>query len=89
MLRNQSLAAVFPNPVVDNGRLTLVMPRRERLRAVCIDAFGRERMVVAEGEHEAGTHAVEFNTQDLPPATYTIVVWIGSRYLAVPFVVGR
>jgi hypothetical protein len=89
MLRNQSLAAVFPNPVVDNGRLTLVMPRRERLRAVCIDAFGRERMVVADGEHEAGTHAVEFDAHDLPPATYTIIVWVGSRYLAVPFVVGR
>lgn len=89
MLRNQSMAAVFPNPVDDHARLTIVVPRRERLRAVCIDAFGRERMVVADGEHEAGTHAVSFDTHDLPPATYTVIVWVGSRYLAVPFVVGR
>lgn len=89
MLRNQSMAAVFPNPMIDQGRLTIIAPQREHVRAVCIDAFGREQTIVVDRELEAGPHVFDIDAHALPPATYTIVVWSGLRYLAVPFVVGR
>lgn len=89
MLRNQSMAAVFPNPMIDQGRLTVIAPQREHVRAVCIDAFGREQVRVVDRELETGTHVFDIDAHALPPATYTIVVWSGRRYLSVPFVVGR
>ena len=89
MLRNQSLAGVFPNPMIDRGRLSVVLPQREYLRAVCVDAFGRELAVVADAEYAAGSHVFDLLVDDLPPGIYSVIVWSGRRYLVVPFVVGR
>lgn len=89
MLQNQAVVAVSPNPIVDRGKLTINMPRREHVRAVCIDAFGREQAVVIDRDLEAGTHVVDLDAQALPPAAYTVVVWSGMRYVTAPFVVGR
>lgn len=89
MLRNQALAGVFPNPVLDKGTLTIIAPRRERLRAVCVDAFGRECMTVVDNELDAGTYTFDLAASELPPASYTVIVWSAARYLAIPFVVGR
>jgi hypothetical protein len=89
MLRNQALAGVFPNPMVDRGRLSVVLPQSEYLRAVYVDAFGRELAVVADGVYADGSHVFDLLVEDLPPGTYSVIVWSGRRYLVVPFVVGR
>ncbi len=89
MLHNRAMAGVFPNPVLENGTLTIIAPRRERLRAVCVDAFGRECLTVVDGEVDAGTHTFDLSASELPPASYTVIVWSDARYLTVPFVVGR
>lgn len=89
MMRNQAMAGVFPNPVVDRGTLTVIVPRHERVRAVCVDAFGRERMVILDDELSPGSYAVDIGVESLPPAAYSVVLWSSQRYLVVPFVVGR
>ena len=89
IMRNQAMAGVFPNPVVDRGTLTVLVPRHERVRAVCVDAFGRERMVILDDDLAPGSHAVDIGVESLPPAAYSVIVWSSQRYIVVPFVVGR
>lgn len=89
IMRNQAMAGVFPNPVVDRGTLTVLVPRHERVRAVCVDAFGRERMVIVDDDLAPGSYAVDIGVESLPPAAYSVIVWSSQRYIVVPFVVGR
>jgi len=89
IMRNQAMAGVFPNPVVDRGTLTVLVPRHERVRAVCVDAFGRARMVIVDDDLAPGSYAIDIGMESLPPAAYSVIVWSSQRYIVVPFVVGR
>lgn len=55
-----SLAAIAPDPVLTQGRLMFSLPAAGHARLTIFDVQGRALARLADGEHGAGPHTVEF-----------------------------
>lgn len=56
-----SLSGVTPDPIVARGRITFSLPAAGPARLVVYDVQGRELARLADGEHTAGPHTLEFS----------------------------
>ena len=66
-----ALSAPRPNPTTGAASLTLTMDRPQRVRAVLLDALGREVAVLHEGE-AAGVVALTVDGRALAPGVYVV-----------------
>jgi hypothetical protein len=63
---------LHPNPLRDEGTLTLRLGRPERVVIVAFDVLGRRVATVHDGALPAGEHALPFDASRLPPGVYVV-----------------
>lgn len=80
------LSSPSPNPTADRATLALALPAPEQVRAVLLDALGRELAVVFDGA-AAGTTTLTVRTEGLAAGLYVVRVtgetFAVSRHLSV------
>lgn len=84
-----SLSAVTPDPVLGNGRLTFSLPLAGHARLAVYDVQGRETARLADAEHSAGPHTLEFSPASwgARPGLYVAVLQAAGRTLVRRFTV--
>jgi hypothetical protein len=83
-----ALSAPRPNPTTGTAALTLTLDRAQRVRAVVLDALGREVAVLHEGE-AAGVVALSVDGRRLAPGVYVVRVAGASETLVRRVTVAR
>ncbi len=68
----------FPNPSGGTATLRFGLPAAAEVRLAVYDVLGREVAVLAEGQLEAGTHAVPFDGRGLPSGLYAYRLTTGG-----------
>jgi hypothetical protein len=68
-----------PNPFGNTATLSLSLPAAADVRISLVDVLGREVVVLADGPHEAGPHAVEIDGRPLAPGVYIARVWVDGQ----------
>jgi hypothetical protein len=64
------LAPPYPNPCGEETTVRCVLPEAQMLTLCLYDAFGRQVMTVAEGQHGKGAHVFRLITKALPAGVY-------------------
>ncbi len=67
-----ALGAAHPNPFASATRLSVDVPEASHVRLVVYDVLGRAVATLADGELEAGQHAVRFDASGLPSGMYLV-----------------
>lgn len=62
--------SVFPQPAEGEATLLLHVPAESAVRLTVCNLLGQEVAVLIDGRCPAGTHAVRWRAQDLPPGLY-------------------
>ena len=75
-----ALSAPVPNPTGGDARLTLSVPTPQRVRAVLVDALGREVQTLFDGRVE-DAREIAVRSAGLPAGTYVVRV-VGERETA-------
>lgn len=80
---------VLPNPVAGDAeiRITLNAPTHATVRL--FDAGGRDIMLVADGQFEAGSHALPLDASTLPPGVYFVRLEVPGAAALRAVVVGQ
>ena len=60
----------YPNPFNSVTVIEFDLPERSHVSLVVYDILGRRVKVLLDGEVEAGTHRVTFDSSDLPSGVY-------------------
>jgi len=68
------LSEAHPNPFTRHTTLALDLAEGQHVRAEVFDALGRRVAVLADGEVEAGTHALVLEGAELPAGVYVVRV---------------
>ena len=68
-----AVGAVHPNPARGTARVVLTLPAGQHVRAVVVDALGREVALLADGER-AGTSELRIDTSRLAAGVYVVRV---------------
>lgn len=68
----------YPNPFNPSTMITYSIPDAEFVTLKVYDMLGNEIAVLVEGEQDAGTHNVEFNSLGLASGTYFYRIQAGS-----------
>jgi hypothetical protein len=68
----------YPNPFNPSTVITYSIPGVEFVTLKVYDMLGNEIAVLVEGERDAGTHNVEFNSSGLSSGTYFYRIQAGS-----------
>lgn len=77
----QDRLQVIPNPLSEAGEITYRLVHRAKVRLSLYELSGRVIRVFTEVEQEAGTHRIPFDTGDLAPGVYYLVLEIdGSEH---------
>ncbi|MDX1438996.1 MAG: choice-of-anchor B family protein, partial [Rubricoccaceae bacterium] len=73
------LVSVYPNPSTGEVRVRYELGEAMHSRLAVYDLLGREIASLADGEQQAGTHILPFETTDLPSGVYVIRLDAGGR----------
>lgn len=68
----------YPNPFDATTTIRFSLPKREHVALKVFDVLGREVATLAEGEWEAGDHAVMFDAGTLPSGVYVVRLQSGN-----------
>ena len=84
---NAHLSDVYPNPLIGGAPGTVsinVEGESRRLRLALYDLLGRERMLLCDQHHDAGTATVRFapDMNTLPSGVYRLVLRDGERLMS-------
>ncbi|MFN8589016.1 MAG: hypothetical protein U0704_14590 [Candidatus Eisenbacteria bacterium] len=78
-----TLAAPAPNPTRGRALVSFGLPSAGRVRCALLDAQGRERAALADGEFSAGRHVAQLEAGDLAPGLYFLRLhWNGQVRVA-------
>jgi hypothetical protein len=73
------LSQNFPNPFNPSTTIEYSIPTRGNIRLAVYDHLGREIAVLADGEHQAGTHSSRFTATEQPSGVYMYrLSWNGN-----------
>ncbi len=81
--------ATHPNPVTDRGTLQYTVAQSVALDLRIFDAAGRVVHRRALGRVDAGTHALEFDTGNLPAGVYTAILQGRNGSASTHFLIAR
>lgn len=76
---NFQLHANYPNPFNPSTTIAFTLERESDISLVVRDLLGHEVAVLADGMHQAGTHRVQFEGEDLPSGVYFVTLWHAGR----------
>jgi hypothetical protein len=74
--------AVAPNPLRASGRVTFTLPEPARVRAVLVDASGREAAVLADRAFGAGEQSLPLSASGLARGVYFLELTAGETTAA-------
>ena len=60
----------YPNPFNPSTRIRFEIPSSSRVRLTVLDALGRERALLADGDKARGVYEVDFVPKDLESGVY-------------------
>lgn len=70
---------MYPNPVRSISWLQIGLAEETRLRITVHDLTGRKRMLLLDDVLHQGEHVLAVDAAQLPPGTYVLRAWMGSR----------
>lgn len=65
-----SISQNYPNPFNPSTEITFAIPKASRVTLAIVDALGRVRAVLVDGEKPAGTYSVSWNAPNFPSGIY-------------------
>ena len=80
---------VYPNPTQSTARFTLDMPAGKYVRLSVYDLLGREVEHLLDGWMSAGTHQINWDTNNEPSGLYMYRLQVGESSRAGKLVVTR
>ncbi len=82
-LRAQAGASlsVYPNPAAGPATLAVSLPERVHLRVAVYDVLGRQVVLLADKQAEAGPHRFSFDGASLPAGVYLVRATAGAEHL--------
>jgi hypothetical protein len=63
-----------PNPAHDEAAVTIALPKRSLIRCTLTDTYGREVIIIAEGEYNEGRHQWSLSTKNIPSGVYVFAL---------------
>lgn len=81
--------SIAPNPVSQEGVVTLILKRDGHVQMGLYDKLGRQEIEIESGWRAAGRYAIPLNTQELIPGMRFLVVSFNSRQISIPVLVMR
>ena len=70
---------VYPNPAVDEARISYALEAVADVRIVVYDVMGRQVATLVDGTQEAGSYEAVFNAQGLASGTYFYQIQAGEK----------
>jgi hypothetical protein len=83
------LAPAFPNPSAGAVTLNYVLLERAQVELAVFDLLGRRMASLDSGARQAGSHALVWDTRDIPPGLYVVRLSTPSGPSAVTVTVAR
>ncbi len=77
----------FPNPAVDNARVSFNLENAEQVVVNVYDVTGKVVISENQGTLTAGAHNINLNVANLPTGVYNISVQVGSEFANTTIVV--
>jgi hypothetical protein len=63
---------VYPNPVTDQATIKFSLEKPSSIVINLLDIYGRTIKIIAEGSFDAGSHIIQFKTEDLAPGMFLV-----------------
>ena len=83
------VVGAYPNPARDRAHLAYVLNEARPVRAVVVDATGREVAVLHDGVQAAGAYALDFETAALATGVYVLRISDGAAVASRTLTVAR
>lgn len=74
--------SIFPNPAVDEARISYSLDASAEVRLVVYDMLGRQVATLVDGTHEAGAHTATFDARGMASGMYVYHLVAGERTVA-------
>jgi hypothetical protein len=73
-----SISQNYPNPFNPSTQITFAIPKASRVTLAIVDALGRVRAVLVDGEKSTGRYSVSWNASNLPSGIYFLRLQAGD-----------
>jgi len=86
---NASIDRIVPNPTISGTEIAWALGEAGFVQISIVNVLGATVKILTSGIQEAGQHAMNVNTSDLPTGTYSVVLTMNGASVSSPMVVVR